>query len=324
MAGSQLRQAEKRSVQKRAVERGLRGAGEFLPGMVLGPRGARRYRLYLPPDARAGEPLPLLVMLHGCDQDAASFAASTRMNRVAERERFAVLYPEQDRVSNLHGCWHWFDLDSGRAQAEATSVLHAIDRVCRLHPVDPAAVAIAGLSAGASLAALLAVAHPARFCAVALHSGVPPGAAHSPAGALRAMRGRGPSMPLPAMAGSGFGHAAPWPPLLVLHGSRDTVVVPANGRETALRWAEAFGAQAQPPRREQRGARHPVNITEFSLARRTVVTLVEICGLGHAWSGGAAGQRYGDAQGPDASRRVWRFVAQQMRGRAPKTSLTAP
>ena len=309
-------------MQKRAVERALRGAGEFLPGVVLGPRGARRYRLYLPPDMRANERLPLLVMLHGCDQDAASFAASTRMNRVAERERFAVLYPEQDRVSNLHGCWNWFDLDSGRAQAEAMSVLHAIDRVCSLHPVDPAAVAIAGLSAGASLAALLAVAHPARFCAVALHSGVPPGAAHSATGALRAMRGRGPSVQLPAQAGPPFERTVPWPPLLVLHGSRDTVVVPANGRETALRWAQACGAQAKSPRREQRGARHPVFVTDFSLGRRTVVTLIEICGLGHAWSGGAAGQRYGDAEGPDASRRVWRFVAQQVRSRAPLARLS--
>ncbi len=257
----------------------------------------------------------MLVMLHGCDQDAVSFAASTRMNRVAERERFAVLYPEQDRISNLQGCWNWFDLDSGRAQAEATSVLHAIDRVCDLHPVDPSAVAIAGLSAGASLAALLAVAHPTRFCAVALHSGVPPGAAHSPSGAMRAMRGRARAVPVPAPAASADA-VPPWPPLLVLHGSRDVVVAPSNGRETALRWALACGATAQPPRHEQRGQRHAVCITDFNVVRRTQVTLVEVVGLGHAWSGGAARQPYGDARGPDASLRVWRFVKAQLEGRA--------
>ena len=294
----------------------MRGAGEFLPGRVLGPRGVRRYRLYLPPGARAGAPMPLLVMLHGCDQDAVSFAASTRMNRVAEKERFAVLYPEQDRLSNLHGCWHWFDLDSGRAQAEATSVLQAIDRVCSAHPVDASAVAIAGLSAGASLAALLAVAHPTRFCAVALHSGVPPGAAHSPAGALRAMRGRARSVPVPVPASAAGAGAAPrWPPLLVLHGTRDAVVAPSNGPETALRWAEACGATEQAPRLEQRGQRHAVCTTDFDVGRRTAVTLLEVRGLGHAWSGGAAAQRYGDAQGPDASRRIWRFVATQLRQR---------
>ena len=38
-------------------------------------------------------------MLHGCGQDAKGFAASTRMNRVAARERFMVLYLEQDRLA---------------------------------------------------------------------------------------------------------------------------------------------------------------------------------------------------------------------------------
>ena len=50
-----------------------------------------------------GERLPLMVMLHGCGQDAKTFAASTRMNVVAARERFLVLYPEQDRLSNAKG-----------------------------------------------------------------------------------------------------------------------------------------------------------------------------------------------------------------------------
>ena len=334
-AKQRVKQHVKERVQERvkqsAAESALRGDGRFVAGSVLSVRGIRRYRLYLPPDTREGARdgtregalLPLLVMLHGCDQDAASFAAATRMNRVAEREHFAVLYPEQDRLSNPLGCWHWFDLDSGRAQAEADSVLQAIDQVCSQHPLDVSAVALAGLSAGATLAALLAVAHPARFCAVAMHSGVPPGAAHSAAGALRAMRGKGRPMPMPpapAAAPAGASTAASvarsgpvWPPLLVLHGSSDSVVAPVNGRQTALSWAQACGAVAQPARREQRGNRYAACVTDFKRGARTLVTLIEIEGLGHAWSGGAARQRYADANGPDASRRVWRFVAQQLR-----------
>ena len=326
VAKQRVKQLVQERVKQSAVESALRGGGRFVAGSVLGVRGIRRYRLYLPPGAREGTRegalLPLLVMLHGCDQDAASFAAVTRMNRVAEREHFAVLYPEQDRLSNPLGCWHWFDLDSGRAQAEADSILQAIDHVCALHPLNTSAVALAGLSAGASLAALLAVAHPARFCAVAMHSGVPPGAAHSAAGALRAMRGKGRSVQLPPIAAAALASASTaasvaqsgpvWPPLLVLHGSRDSVVAPSNGRDTALRWAQACEAVAQPARREQRGNRYAACVTDFKRGARTLVTLVEIEGLGHAWSGGPARQRYADANGPDASRRVWRFVAQQL------------
>jgi len=148
------------------------GAGAWIAGIALGATGARRFRLYRPPDLQFGERLPLMVMLHGCAQDANSFAASTRMNRIAQRERFLVLYPEQERLANAQGCWNWFDTASGRAQGEVALIMRAIDQVCLLYPVDRARVAVAGLSAGASMAALLVARHPERFKAVAMHSGM--------------------------------------------------------------------------------------------------------------------------------------------------------
>ncbi len=113
------------------------------------------------------------------------------MNAIAQREGFLVLYPEQDRVANAQGCWNWFDTRSGRAQVEAALVVAAVDQVIQRHGADASRVAICGLSAGASLAALVAARHPERFAAVAMHSGVRPGAAQSSATALAAMRGRG-------------------------------------------------------------------------------------------------------------------------------------
>jgi poly(3-hydroxybutyrate) depolymerase len=40
---------------------------------------------------------------------------------------------------------------------------------------------------------------------------------------------------------------------------------------------------------------------------RLAVTLCEITGLGHAWSGGTASQAWSDAAGPDASRMICAF-----------------
>ena len=159
------------------------GAGNWLTGAA----GARRYRLFKPPGARQSSPLPLLVMLHGCDQDAAGFARSTRLQAPAARHGFMLLFPAQDRVANAQGCWNWFDTRSGRAFTEAASLIAAIDQACALHGADPARVAIAGMSAGASMAAFTALHYPDRFKAVAMHSGVAPGTAHSTATALGAM-----------------------------------------------------------------------------------------------------------------------------------------
>jgi poly(hydroxyalkanoate) depolymerase family esterase len=286
------------------------GAGAWIPGVALGAAGARRFRLYRPPDMRFGERLPLLVMLHGCGQDAEAFAASTRMNRLAERERFLVLYPEQDWLANGQGCWNWFDTRSGRAYGEAGLIMQAIDQVCLLHPADRGRVAIAGLSAGASMAALLVTQHPGRFKAVVMHSGIPPGTAHSGLSALGAMHGHRATLPL---AATPVTMAALWPPLLVIHGAADGVVSPQNAQAAAQVWASAAGARASPTRNIQRGRRYPMAVTDFKRRGSTVATLVEVGQLAHAWSGGAARQSHSDPRGPDASRMVWAFAARQFR-----------
>jgi len=286
------------------------GAGDWLAGVVMSAQGLRRYRLFKPAGLGIGERVPLVVMLHGCAQDAKSFATVTRMNLIAARERFLVLYPEQDRLANVNGCWNWFDTDSGRAFGEAGLIMKAIDQVCLFYRVDRAKLALAGLSAGASMAALLATRHPERFKAVVMHSGIPPGTAHSPLSALGAMRGRrAPVPPAPPRTGA----ADAWPPLLVIHGGADVVVSVRNGHAAAQAWADATGALAAAPRSVQRGQRYAMAVTDFRQGRRTVAQLVEVGRLGHAWSGGAAGKPFSDSKGPDASRLAWSFVAKQWR-----------
>jgi poly(hydroxyalkanoate) depolymerase family esterase len=286
------------------------GPGEWIAGVAIGPTGARRFRLYRPPDVQSGERLPLMVMLHGCGQDAKSFATSTRMNRIAARERFLVLYPEQDRLANAQGCWNWFDTTSGRAYGEAALIMRAIDQVCLLHPVDRARIALAGLSAGASMAALLVTRHPERFKALVMHSGIPPGTAHSTLSALGAMNGRRATMPLMATP---LSMAASWPPLMVIHGDVDPVVANHNGHAAVRVWADAAGARASKGRSVQRGKRYAMTVTDFKRRGSTVATLIEVGRLGHAWSGGAAKQPFSDGQGPDASRMAWAFAAKQFR-----------
>ncbi len=281
------------------------GAGRWVLGVALAAAGRRRFRLFLPAGRVAGQRMPLVVMLHGCDQNATGFAASTRMHVLAARAGFAVLYPEQERLANAHRCWNWHETRNGRAFSEAALIVQAIEQVCTLHGADRSRVAIAGLSAGAGMAALVAARYPDRFRAVAMHSGVPPGTADSTLSALAAMSGRGAT---DALAVTPEDMAAHWPALLVIQGGRDRVVAPRNGMAAVQAWAQAAGAGPAAPREVQRGKRHPMRITDFRANRRTVATLVEVPALGHAWSGGAASQAYSDPAGPDASRMVWAFA----------------
>jgi poly(hydroxyalkanoate) depolymerase family esterase len=279
------------------------GPGDWLAGVALGFTGLLRFHVYRPPGLHFAERVPLVVMLHGCGQDARSFAISTRMNRLADRERFLVLYPEQDRTANPQGCWNWFDTRSGRAHHEAALILKALDQATLFYPADPARVALVGLSAGASMAALLATRHPSRFQAVVMHSGVAPGSADSSTAALRAMRGRQLLTPLPTQASL--------PPLMVIHGTHDRVVATRNAQATVQLWADAAGAAATEARQVRRGQRLPMTVTDHVRRGRTVARLVEIDTLGHAWSGGAARKPYSEPRGPDASRMAWQFALRQ-------------
>lgn len=285
------------------LKKPVRGKGDWVKGVALGPAGIRRYQLFRPPGLARHEKLPLIVMLHGCGQDAEAFSQSTRMNRLAVQKRFLVLYPEQDRRANLQGCWNWFEIDSGRAYHEAATLLAAVDQVCALYPVDPAQVAVAGLSAGASMAALLATRYPTRFAAVAVHSGIPPGTAHSTVSAIRAMRGNAATATAP--------DASHWPPLLVIHGRQDRVVALSNGEAAAVLWADAGHAKRYADRSVKRGSRYPMTVTDFKRQGLVIATLCLIDGLGHAWSGGADKRPFSDAKGPDASAMIWAFAARQ-------------
>ena len=303
--GQTIKKVLKRPAAARPSAAAGAGEGAWLPGVTVGLGGARAYRLYRPPGLTPSERLPLLVMLHGCSQSASGFAASTRMNQLADRERCCVLYPEQDRRANAQGCWQWFESASGRAEVEMALLMNAIEQVCLRHPIDAERVAIAGLSAGASMAALLARKHPTRFQAVVMHSGIAPGLAKTRSTALSAMQGRRRS--------PDWDSSARLPPLMVIQGAADLLVVPRNGQVAAQLWADAGGAAPRAARTLQRGKRYPMTVTDYLLGQRVRVSLVEIAQLGHAWSGGAAAQAFSDAKGPDASRLLWAFVVRQFK-----------
>jgi len=294
------------------------GGGDWRSASVVAAGGARRYWLYRPPQLLADELPPLLVMLHGCGQDAEDFAASTRMNRLAATQRFAVLYPQQDRLANRQGCWNWFETRSGRAQLEAGLVLAAIDQVCAGRQADRQRVVVAGLSAGGGMAALVAALHPERFNAVVMHSGVPPGSASTLLTAMAAMHGRrqlrGANSAAALLAGAAAASAAGrWPPLLVIHGDADPVVAASNAQDAVALWAGVAGATAGAPRSVQRGQRRGITVTDYRVRGAIAARLISVAGLGHAWSGGAGKLPFGDPNGPDASRLVCSFALEQFR-----------
>ena len=83
-------------------------------------------------------------------------------------------------------------------------------------------------------------------------------------------------------------------------------------------WTSLFSRSvARGMKQLQRGQRHVTTLRDFKRGGRLVATLAQVQGLGHAWSGGAASEAFGDPQGPDASRMVWAFAARQFKAHQP-------
>ena len=264
--------------------------------------GRRQYRLYVPAGA-AGEPLPLIVMLHGCTQDADDFATGTRMNALAERHRCLVAYPVQPQQANPSKCWNWFKPDDQRRERGEPSLIAGITRdIIAAHNVDPGRVYIAGMSAGGAMAAIMAAEYPEIYAAAGVHSGLPPACAHDLPSALAAMKGgKGAGK---SMRGRREATFAPRRPMIVFHGDADTTVHITNARRLVEGFNAARGAHSEG---RTAGAGRACTVSQLVSADGIDAELWIIHGASHAWAGGNAAGSYTDPVGPDASAEMLRF-----------------
>ena len=236
---------------------------------------------YVPADLQPGA--ALVVVLHGCKQDARGYDEGTGWSELAEREGFAVLAPEQRGGNNPGRCFNWFEpAQTTRGHGEVESIAAMVRHMVAEHGLDARRVFVTGLSAGGAMANAMLATYPELFAAGGIVAGLPYGAARDMPEAFSAMQG---NRDLSArrwgdLVRAASPHRGPWPAVSVWHGGADSTVSPSNGSDIVAQWLDVHGlaataAEVQP---DADAARHR---TWRDRAGRVAVESYTIPGMGH-------------------------------------------
>ena len=205
----------------------------------------------------APDPLPssaaLTVVLHGCTQTAVGYDYGAGWSTLADRHRFALLFPEQQPSNNLGRCFNWFQPeDSARDHGEALSIRQMIEHFIRTHEIDRRRLFVTGLSAGGATTSVMLATYPELFAGGAIIAGAPYRCATSSAEALASMfQGKVRSaQEWGDLVRAASPHRGPWPKVSVWHGDADLTVAVVNAAEVIKQWTNVHGLPAAPSRQE--------------------------------------------------------------------------
>ena len=274
----------------------------------------RHYVLHLPPGATEVSLRPLVIALHGLDRDGNSGQAvqwlrdSWTMDDVADREGFAVVYPEA-----VAGRWNYGDgrptlLPGSTEPADDLGFLAALaERLVSDRVADPSRLFVTGSSRGGLMTWTLACVTPHRYAASAALITPMTGAQLASCRPTRLT-------PLLALAGTDD-QTQPYEGWLY----PDVGIRTASMPETMEFWRRLHGCNGQQaealPHRADTGRTRTALISWTGCTQGGAVQLLRISGGGHQLPTLATDPnppRPGNARSHDfeTAEEVWRFFAQ--------------
>lgn len=136
----------------------------YLVSMDVDADGYQRsYRVHIPADYRAGEPTPLVVVVHGAFSTSRAMEEETGFSTLADKEGFIVVYPDGIGILGLLQHWNAGHC-CGKAAADDVDdvgfVANVIEHVNGYAAIDRNRVYMVGFSNGAMLTHRFAAERP--------------------------------------------------------------------------------------------------------------------------------------------------------------------
>lgn len=176
----------------------------------------------------------LVVVLHGCNQDAHAIFDEAGWGMLSDKQGFYVLCPEQKLLNNGMRCFNWFlGADNSANQGELGSIFQMINYTISLKGIDKKRIFIYGVSAGGYMSVACMANYPELFRSGAILAGGPyfgPGTI-TPGKKLSANQ-------LAQRVFDLFPGVAPtFPSMLILHGTKDLIVDYSNAELLFEQWS---------------------------------------------------------------------------------------
>ncbi|MBI1289130.1 MAG: PHB depolymerase family esterase [Flavobacteriales bacterium] len=200
--------------------------------------GKLRLFVHVPEKLPEGD-VPLVVVLHGCNQDAHGMMRLSGWNKLADENGFIIAYPEQKGTNNMNRCFNWFHgKDTELGKGEVASIHQIVDYMKANYPINAKHVCITGVSAGAAMAVTAAALYPGDYSAVASYAGGPYGSGNivSGVGSMFGWVDRKPWEWARRVRLANDGYRGEYPKMIILQGTDDPVVNPMNATEIMEQW----------------------------------------------------------------------------------------
>ena len=223
---------------------------------------------------------PLVVLLHGCTQDATGYFTNSGWRKYADQWKFALVLPQQSTSNNSSKCFNWFEPgDNKRDQGEAASIRSMVSYAVTTYGIDASRVFVSGLSAGGVMTSVMLATYPDVFAAGSVVAGIPYGCANSLSEASTCQYSPPTKTPQQwgDLARAGYsGYTGPYPRVAIWHGTSDGTVVPKNATNSRDQWTNVRGVSQTPT-----STATLTGGTSLSVYGANDVRLYQISGMGH-------------------------------------------
>ena len=243
----------------------------------------------LPPHA------PLVVLAHGCFQNAQDIADMSGWSELASAHRFALLLPQTSTANeSMGGCFRtWLPAHQHRDGGEPLSVAQMVQWMLEHHSIDPRKVFMTGLSSGGLLTNVMLATYPDVFAAGAPQAAYPYQCATSFADVAACCLGqkRRTSSEWGDLVRSGFpGYRGTRPRVFIWHGSADPLLHVINLTDQLKQWTNVAGIDDVPDEVKLTGGY--ARYVYADSAGRPKVETVTIPGMTHGVAIDPTGKRF--------------------------------